>query len=121
MVKWLFILGISAVGATAVLALSGILAGRNATGCLQLFAEEPHSLTLLALLFAAWAGLINDLAAANRVSRILGYNVEFKEITIYGELESSTHTTPLRAKIDFVYPIAMVFAFTVLTIAMARM
>jgi hypothetical protein len=106
-VRWLFLFSLSAVGTIATLALSGIMASRNATSCLQLFAQEPHSLALPAMLFAAWAGLINDAAAASGISRILGHEVEFKEITLYGELESSKYVTPLRAKLYVVYPVTM--------------
>jgi hypothetical protein len=118
-VKWSFLLGLTAAGTIATVALSGLIAGRNATSCLQLFAQESHSLSLLVLIVAAWAGLINDAAAASGVSRILGYEVQFKEITMYDEF--GTEITPLRSKLYVVYPIAILFGVTLLAIATARM
>lgn len=120
-VKWLFLIGLSAIGAALVTALSSLAAASNPLTALALFSRHPWSLIMCFLTWCAWMGLINDIAASRNVSRLLGQRVEFREITLFSGLENSTDVLPLATKVYIAYPALIGFAFLVLTSMIFRM
>jgi hypothetical protein len=121
LVKWLFLIGLSAVGAVLVTVLSSLAAGRHPLATLELSLQHPGILIMFFLAWGAWMGLTNDIAAGRNMSRLLGQRVEFREIALFSGLENSTDILPFGTKVCVAYPALIAFAFLVLTSMTSRM
>jgi hypothetical protein len=117
-VKSLFLLSLSGLASITVVALSGIVARGNALSGFELFVRRPESLIWFGGLLWKWAALVNDVAAANGVSKILGRTVEFRETNLYsqgsGQLVSSW------TKLFVIYPGLIAFFFVAMTVEISR-
>ena len=116
--KSLLLLGTSALASAIVVALSGIVARRNALSGFELFVRRPEYLVWFGLLLWKWAALINDIAAARGVRKILGRSVEFRETRLYSE-GSGQLITPW-TKLTVIYPGLIFFFFVGLASEIAR-
>jgi hypothetical protein len=116
-VKWIFLLVLSIGASIAMTALGCLIVGRPIATGLASFSQG--NLLPFLVLVGAWVCLINDMAAASKLSNILGYKVQFREITWYPN-ETSMWIIPLRRKLRVLYPVTIILSCVMLAVQISR-
>ena len=98
-------------------ALGYLIVGRPIATRLAIFPQG--NLLPFLVLVGAWFCLINDMAAAARVSNILGYKMRFHEVKCYPN-ETSPWVIPLRSKLRVLYPGTIILCFIMLAVQISR-